>query len=84
MNFANIPAGNPLQTYEEINQPSFFVFMSKPSLFIAGTIVMVLTTMAFSFEDEKITALHTSKFKANEEALEIATSLLSEICASLL
>lgn len=35
-------------------------------------------------KDEKITALHTSKFKANEEALEIATSLLSEICASLL
>jgi len=33
---------------------------------------------------KEMPALHSSKFMANEEALEGATSLLSEICASLL
>ncbi|MGB5990474.1 MAG: M20 family metallopeptidase [Marinifilaceae bacterium] len=33
---------------------------------------------------KEMPALHSSKFKANEEALEGATSLLSEICISLL
>lgn len=80
MNFAFTKASNQLQTYEENYQTCFFVFMSKSPFFIVGTIVMVLASLAFSFEDKKRTAVKLGEELFNEKILSLDSSVSCASC----